>query len=376
MPDHEGIPPRPFALIKVAMRIATVILTAAFAVGAAAQGSNPAISSISPAVSPTAGGQQVVIAGSGFETTVQCILPCPTTVTFGGKVVTPAETTNTRIVAVTPPHSAGVVDVTVTTGDGRSGRAASAFTFADGAVADLVLLPIYLESEVPGALGSRWSSDLWIRNNGPQTVSIWPVACPPGRACPAIYPLPLHIPSGESVHGLVPYYQKQPTPARMFYVTGGREDDLSVQLRVADVSRGELNSGTEIPVVRRRHLRSGPLQLLNVPALYARVTVRIYDVGPMTSSFRVRAWLQAAGPAGSPPLVDQTVTATTAEQEQIRTQPAYAEVSLPTLGGPLSLQAGIAYRVEITPLTPGSLYWAFSSSTNNTTQQFTIVTPQ
>jgi hypothetical protein len=35
-----------------------------------------------------------------------------------------------------------------------------------------------------------------------------------------------------------------------------------------------------------------------------------------------------------------------------------------------------AVRVEVTPLTAGSRYWAFVSATNNTTNHVTLITPQ
>jgi hypothetical protein len=35
-----------------------------------------------------------------------------------------------------------------------------------------------------------------------------------------------------------------------------------------------------------------------------------------------------------------------------------------------------AVRIEVEPLTAGSQFWDFVSITNNTTQEFTLVTPQ
>jgi predicted outer membrane repeat protein len=80
----------------------------------------PAITSVSPAAGPAAGGQSVTITGTNLEGA--------TSVTFGGTPAAITSNTATRIVATTPAHAAGAVTVAVTT-PGGSGSKADAYTY-------------------------------------------------------------------------------------------------------------------------------------------------------------------------------------------------------------------------------------------------------
>lgn len=234
---------------------------------------------------------------------------------------------------------------------------------------ETVLLPVYLEANVPGNNGSIWASDLWMRNGGQQAVAIAPWACPVGQACIAVYPLTRQLQAGESLHNMTPFFPIAPaSPARLLYLSPGA-DAVAFQLRVADVSRGSLDSGTEVPVVRERELRTGPVSLLNVPVGNNRLLLRVYDVANTTSSFRVRVYSQREGTAADL-LGDAVVTAFTGETGDFRMSPALAEYGLPAATESASV------RVEVTPLTAGSRFWALASATNNTTQHVTIVSPQ
>jgi len=89
-----------------------------------------------------------------------------------------------------------------------------------------------------------------------------------------------------------------------------------------------VDSGTEVPVVRERNLLTAPATLTNIPLLNNRLLLRVYDISGAPAQFRVL------------------------------------------------LAKDAAVRVEVTPMTPGSRYWAFVSATNNTTNHVTLVTPQ
>ena len=81
------------------------------------------LSSIVPNQGTTGGGTKVSIHGAGFAGGAQ--------VNFGG---TPGQTTfmsSQKLVAIVPPHSSGVVDVTVTNSNGATSTMRGSFTFVD-----------------------------------------------------------------------------------------------------------------------------------------------------------------------------------------------------------------------------------------------------
>jgi IPT/TIG domain len=95
--------------------------------GTSQQSTAPTVKSIVPDTAPPAGGTAVIINGSNFSSGTQAT---PPSVSFGGmpasnvRIVSPLQ-----IVATVPPHAAGSVTVQVTTADGTSSSATSAFTY-------------------------------------------------------------------------------------------------------------------------------------------------------------------------------------------------------------------------------------------------------
>jgi hypothetical protein len=93
----------------------------------AESGKDPAIASlqikgITPAVGPIAGGTSVTIAGTGFATGDQVI--------FGGIPATSKTvTSSSQLIAITPPHAAGTVDVELTNGAGQKSSLPQSFTY-------------------------------------------------------------------------------------------------------------------------------------------------------------------------------------------------------------------------------------------------------
>jgi len=71
-----------------------------------------------------------------------------------------------------------------------------------------------------------------------------------------------------------------------------------------------------------------------------------------------------------------TLTAVAFDDGPFHVTPSYAEDPIEINFGPVLLAKDAAVRVEVTPMTPGSRYWAFVSATNNTTNHVTLVTPQ
>jgi len=85
--------------------------------------SAPSVSSVVPAVGYTGGGNSVTITGANFDNGCS--------VSFGGAAAASVTYINSGTLRViTPPHSAGTVDVTVTNLDGQSAVGAGLFTYS------------------------------------------------------------------------------------------------------------------------------------------------------------------------------------------------------------------------------------------------------
>jgi IPT/TIG domain len=88
-------------------------------------GTYPVVTSVLPAAGPTAGLTPVTIRGSGFT--------AATAVTFGGLATGYSVVSDTEVSAISPAHSAGPVDVQVTTSAGQSFVApADEYTYGGG----------------------------------------------------------------------------------------------------------------------------------------------------------------------------------------------------------------------------------------------------
>lgn len=346
--------------------------------------SNPApvvIASIQPPVGSTDGGDVVTITGSGLTLpdNFACIVPCPTMVRFGSATVEAIHEEDTRVVVRTPAHAAGTVDVTVTTGDGRSAAKEDGFTFVVETEPGYtsLLLPVYLDGTVHGDRGSMWKTEFWIRNNGTENVALAPWLCPEDQVCPPVFPLTRMLLPSENLRNLPALFQAPSSnPGRMLYVDRDGAGAVSTSLRVWDVSRDAFDAGAELPIVREEDLLTSTTNLMSVPLHQNfRLHLRVYEIAQKDAVFRVRVYAQEEGVDETPvALKDFTLTATTNEEGSFRTRPAYAEYTafadLLELDIPLS-----RLRIEVRPLTAGSVFWTFVAITNNETQRLTVVTP-
>ncbi|MBS0590492.1 MAG: IPT/TIG domain-containing protein, partial [Proteobacteria bacterium] len=112
---------------NVAVTVSTVGGTSAAVPGGYTYAAPPTISNLSPNSGGTVGGTSVTITGTN--------LAGATSVTFDGLAATIVTNTATQIVANTPAHALGVVDVSVTTAGGTV-TASGAFTYANPPVAN------------------------------------------------------------------------------------------------------------------------------------------------------------------------------------------------------------------------------------------------
>ncbi len=353
-----------------------LLLTLLVSTGALAQA--PVIHSITPDSGPDTGGTAVVITGDDLHTAVACLLPCPPRVAFGDIEVDAVEISAHQLNVTTPAHAAGVVDVTVTIPGRDPAVVEDGFTFLDGVESawERVLLPIYLNGIIHGAHGARWSTDFWMHNSGAMGVLLANRVCPAGEACLAVFPLTLTLEAGHSLHNPDDFFRPdRSNPSQLLYVSKTGAQDVSMGLRVADVSRNDLHGGTDLPVIREDEFLTRVTQLFNVPldGQTFRLLLRVYDITYSEASFAVRFYPSGEGVAG--PVYGTTLRARTPRIGPFRGEAAYAELDIAQLLH-LRLAWPQSARIEIEPLTPGSRYWAVVSLTNNETQLVTLITPQ
>lgn len=319
-----------------------------------------------PAVVPAGGGTVDIVATSSDRPLITCATgACETVAVFFGDsraVGTVIDQLHVRVTA--PPRDRGVVDVTVGEGTERLVSRLALWYTSAGEVPDpqsyeTVLLPLVFNG--PGAFGSEWRSEIYVRNNHQfATVS-------PARAiefCPEIPvlinpppPCGTHIPA-ESTFWLNATNRPR---GLLLHLPRAFEDFVSFSAVVRDVSRADISRGAELPVVREKDFRTGSVDFLNVPfgdSRY-RIKLRVYvpDADVAFLSYAVTGFSIESG--GS--LI--------ARREALD-EPAFATVDLPTT--PV-IDAPTRLRVHANGVGP---FWAFLSITNNETQQVTILRPQ
>ena len=322
----------------------------------------PTVTSITPPHGVAGGGTKVTITGTGFAHCPVCSPPLGQTVLFG-TTPSPSVTmlSETTIEAVTPPHVAGTVSVTVMQWDGQATLPA-AFTFTGDMFAGLepILLPVF-SPPVRGAHGSEFHTTASVSHRGGSAPVLLFGVVPD---CVTV--LPIEAPSDPREIGPDGMSQEISTacatgPARLLWVPAGKGDALAFSLRVRDVSRSALSHGAEIPVARADDFTTGSIVLPTVPLdpLF-RNTLRIYALEPTEVEVTVgfRRFTVALQPGRS------------------EFEPYYAVFTdFPADQGP-------AARVDVKPLTPITSppsrtipIWAFLSVTNNETQEITTVSP-
>lgn len=329
---------------------------------------------ISPNVGPATGGTEVTILGTlgTCPFAPPCIDP---QVLFGGVPATSVRQIEGGVIAVTPPHAPGVVDVEI---KGLAGATvavlAAGFTYQGPGAPDPVaytpvLVPLIFSG--PGAFGSQFITEATFRNES--DVVITPLnagaisTCPPNVSpCPAP---PFAARAWDSFHHGAEY----PT-GLVLWIPRSQEPDMHFSLHVRDISRAAEGAGTNIPVVREDELQ-GEVHLLNIPVASGfRHTLRIYDLDFENAG---AVTLEAFSSSGD--LIDaRVITLTRAEDP----------CAIPEGCAPNRPRAAIvndlvtprevpqAVRFVIRPTDPGMRLWAFVSITNNTTQQITTVTPE
>ncbi|HEX2061186.1 MAG TPA: hypothetical protein VHK90_10630 [Thermoanaerobaculia bacterium] len=230
------------------------------------------------------------------------------------------------------------------------------------------LIPI-TATQIPGANGSLWKTDVTMLFRGDGMPTVHPFPC--GVPVTCIYPPPpLRRPFDGHVHGYVGI--SGITGGQFLHVRREYTSDVAINARFYDESRLMQTAGTELPIVRLEKFRTDTLSLLNIPVVPEyRQTLRIYDGDGRRTTVRIRAYVQDE----TTPRLDTTreLVVPFAEEPSVTPlNPAYFEIPLGQL---LPLENNKLLRLEIEPVTEGSRIWAFVSMTNNETHHVTLVTP-
>jgi hypothetical protein len=328
------------------------------------------ISSIYPASGPTSGGTFVHILGTDLlGLPLACpAIECANYVRFGDALGTININSATEIVAQTPPHAVGTVDVTVNIAGKARIPVPAAFRYdAPGTDSEQILLPLVLSAPVSGAYGSVWKGEVVFHNASSEEVPVSAPNCNP--SIPAPCPPPLKL-SPQSTQAPTLYPLPGPAGGLLIYVPRRNIHDLDISLRVQDISRQAQTWGTAIPVVRSTDYQS-IARLIGIPTdSRFRTTLRVYHYGGSAGSpITVRVF----DPSSSQPLVDTRFELRATQDPQ--TYPGYLQIDGLTDVFP-GIRGHEVVRVEVASASvPPELLWAFISVTNNETQHVTLITP-
>lgn len=265
-------------------------------------------------------------------------------------VTVPSRVERCALTATLPPHAPGAVNVRVGTLE-----VVNAVQYIDPAAApdpslfERVLIPVIFNGE--GAFGSRWETNVVMRN-----YSQYPVQSIPN----ASRPLP-EIGGGAPI-SVSASFGNRPAGVVLFVPRGS---DVSFTSHVRDVSRDASQWGTEMPVVRERDTRE-TIVFANVPfdPRY-RLQLRIYGIDGVSSPLIVSA--------GPPAFRQVELRGPCTETPCNSSEPAYASLDLGQIFPGLTSRNTIILQQQLDQ--PRRL-WAFITVTNNDTQHVTVISPQ
>lgn len=251
---------------------------------------------------------------------------------------------------------------------------------ADDSPMETVLIPI-VAKDVPGAHGSVWSSHLWVRNGGAQTLSFESDLREVLFDCvgvPCLQPEPLLPGESREIFPDTTAFGVEFKPNRLLYLRRELSSNVQFELRVQDSSRALDTWGTEIPVVRESDQITGSAVFLAVPINERfRESLRIYSAIREASTCEVvdiRVFEMESGAT----LV--TFPATLTDEAGTGCEvpslfPNSAEIH--NLQDRLRGEAHFGLvGIVVTPRTTGLPFWAVVTVTNDETQHVTVITPQ
>jgi hypothetical protein len=226
----------------------------------------------------------------------------------------------------------------------------------------VALVPIN-PGAVPGVGGSLWTTSLWITNTGDNDI---PLVCE-STPCPILKAHSTTLiehPTFDVAHQGFFIQVPSSFPAPVLPGT------LFFELRSTDSVTAPESAGTEIPLIRLSAFSTTVTALPHVPVNgHSRSRLRVYGTSNGNVTVRV------VGVESSQELMTTTLALTGVDPANIAEQPvlrypAFAEIALPESYN----SSDDAVRIEITP-SDNVAAWGFVSTTDNVSQQFTIMAP-
>ena len=245
------------------------------------------------------------------------------------------------------------------------GIAAAQDVNGDGRITYLV--PINVPDASPGALGSKWQTELWVYNGSDFPLNLQGV-CPGILFQPACSLTPYHSVgvtekafSYETLNGA-------PVYSALVFSLYSWDANVVLKSRLYETSRHAQPAGVEIPVVREDQFFTKPSRFIGIPRTSGfRIALRVYD--PMRiagSAVRIELFDISGKSLSSStvPLVPQTIDSIS---------PGYAAIL--DLAGAFPQLADVdRFDIRVTPVVDGMYYWAFVSVTDQDTQTVLLVT--
>jgi hypothetical protein len=234
--------------------------------------------------------------------------------------------------------------------------------FANPSGRYVALVPIN-PGAVPGVGGSLWTTSLWITNTADKDI---PLVCE-SEPCPLLKAHSTTLiehPTFDVAHQgffiqVASFFPDPVLPGTLFF-----------ELRSTDSTTAPESAGTEIPIVRMSAFSATETALPHVPVNgHSRSRLRVYGTANGNVTVRV------IGVESNQELLTTRLTLTGADpaniqQEPVLRYPSFAEIALPDS----YVRNDDAVRIEIIPAANVSA-WGFVSTTDNGSQQFTIMAP-
>ncbi|HEV7767790.1 MAG TPA: hypothetical protein VGQ76_22495 [Thermoanaerobaculia bacterium] len=234
------------------------------------------------------------------------------------------------------------------------------------------LLAPFAATEIHGANGSLWKTEISAVIESDHYPELGPIACGPVEDPCSFPPLNQLFDASDDLvfDGVGPQF---------VYV--GKDDASKVKMvtRVYDATKNETTAGAFVPTARNDDFSSEGFSLIAIPvAPQFRSTLRIYDA---TGADNREVDLALYGDAEKVPFLQTTATLHTLDEQQLVTtaelplHPSISQLDLSSLIPAGYSRIRVTIRPRLAGATPEMKLWGFASITNNETSHVSVVTP-